>query len=150
MPKSKKRGSSKRGTKRTAKSAVASTEEGSTSSQTLVSAPEVKFGDKAKFVRAMPIKMSAPEVIARAAAQGISLSENHVYATRQKMKAEGAAPSAAPASAVTPKAAPADEGLSSEDRQKLRQTLAATIFRLGFEESQYVFQQMQRRHHIIE
>lgn len=49
-----------------------------------------KFGAKAAFIRSMPTTMTAREVVAEAAKQGLKITEGHVYnlrSTKQPKKA---------------------------------------------------------------
>jgi hypothetical protein len=73
------------------------------------------YGTKTAFVMGLPRDMSAREVVAKGKAQGIKLSEAHVYKIRSTSKGGatkkaakgGAAKKAAPAKKAAKKAAPA-------------------------------------------
>lgn len=45
-----------------------------------------KFGAKAAFIRSMPTTMTAREVVAEAAKQGMTITEGHVYNLRSSKK----------------------------------------------------------------
>ena len=123
----------------------------------------IPFGAKARFVREQPTDDPASVVIARAAEAGIPLSENHVYATRQKMKSEADAAAASGASGdassqtltstPTPSRKVSKVGKNGSrattplvNKQKLVEQLETSIFCLGYYEALEVFQRMQRDH----
>ena len=66
------------------------------------------YGTKTAFVMGLPRDMSAREVVAKGKAQGIKLSEAHVYKIRSTSKGGAAKKAAkAPAKKAAKKAAPA-------------------------------------------
>lgn len=112
--------------------------------------PGVPFGAKARFIREQPTDEPASVVIARAKEAGISLSENHVYATRQKMKFQTSESASEPSVLrKTPSAKLRGNGPpSSVDKKKLIETLESSIFRLGWDEAKKVFERMEREHYV--
>lgn len=99
---------------------------------------EVPFGAKAQFIRSQPYDIPASVVMERALAAGIKLSENHIYATRQRTKADGKG---------RREATHVVEGNPSSKQQLLEQ-LEAIIFRIGYDDAEAVFLRMKREHHI--
>jgi hypothetical protein len=106
------------------------------------SKPSLKpeFGAKTAFIKAQPVSMTAKEVVAAAKAQGITLSENLVYAARAstKKKSTGAKKAKGASSKGTSKAKPgpkpkakASKGGGSKVSGSLESTLRNAIAELG-------------------
>lgn len=103
------------------------------------------FGVKAKFIRSLPLDMSATKVKEEASKRGMKVSSNHIYAIRARMKdlkKDNGAP--APSSTVV------ESRLSGGDvdREKLAQRLEATIFQLGVFDAEKVLARMKKAHSV--
>lgn len=148
-----KRGTKKRGKKRSPATATPGEEAGKV----------IPFGAKARFVREQPTDMPASAVIARALEAGIPLSENHVYATRKIMKEEAKVAAATGASDATrPSMPPSSEKSTPKPGKKNGSREAATpvgkakaiemleswIFRVGWEDAKEVFERMEQEHYV--
>jgi hypothetical protein len=138
MPQNKKKRSPKRGPK-SAKSSKAKASK----------AGKVKFGDKARFVKAQPVDMPASQVIALAAEQGIPLSENHVYNTRKLMREkdeQGTGDGIVQAPNGKKDGASIAGAIPGIGKAQWINTFKSAVFFLGHEESVKVLEEM-REHH---
>ena len=102
---------------------------------------------KASFVRAIPTSVPAKEVVAKAKAAGMTLSEKHVYVIRSdakkrsaKKKAGGASSkgSAAPSTLAAKSAAPSSGGANETNFRKL-------VLALGIPKSKSLVSDVERR-----
>ena len=76
--------------------------------------------NKAKFVRSLPVRMPAKDVVAKATAAGIKISEKYVYNTRSAARNKSAGKKRGPGrppSPSAPKRASAPAGLESSFRK---------------------------------
>lgn len=96
-----------------------------------------EFGSKTAFIKTQPSTMTAKEVVAAAKAQGITLSENLVYAARAGAKKGGSKKARKGASKPGPKPKKASKGSGS-----LEATLRNAIAELGLAASRRVFEEV--------
>lgn len=75
------------------------------------------YGNKTAFVLGLPRDLSAKDVVAKGKAQGIVLSEAHVYKIRSTAKSKGGAP-AARSSAASSSASKASQSSSSASSKR--------------------------------
>ncbi len=103
---------------------------------------KTEFGAKAEFVRAARLDTPAKRVVEEAAKQGLSMSENHVYAVRAEMRKKRSKRSTVrtPKSSVAVPKSPAPSPKSSGLEAQLRHAIAE----LGLARARAIFAEVEK------
>jgi hypothetical protein len=131
--------------KKTSKPKKAATPKKSSAPKSSSKKPE--FGAKSEFIRSQPTSMTAKEVVAAAAAKGIKLSENLVYAARasSRKKNGGASKKTKGPKPVGKKRGPKPKaGSGSKGGSSLEATLRNAIAQVGLARAREIFDEVEK------
>lgn len=103
-----------------------------------------KFGAKAAFIRSMPTTMTAREVVAEAAKQGLKITEGHVYNLRSgKKPRNGSTTAMVTNGGVTFKRGPGRPRKAVSDGSTRESELRRAIAELGLARARAVFAEVE-------
>jgi hypothetical protein len=118
------------------------TKKASTPKTSKPAAKKPEFGAKTAFIKSQPTSMTAKEVVAAAKSEGITLSENLVYAARAGTKKKG--PKKAKGATNAKKPGPKPEAAGPKAGGSLEATLRNAIAELGLARARVVFEAVEK------